>query len=423
MENGNNFTRRDFLIRASAAAVVASAPGLVHGQGSDKIKIGLIGCGGRGTGAASDALTGSEGVEIYAMGDVFEDRLKGSYQGLKDTFKERINVAPSRMFTGFDAYQSVIASGVDMVILATPPGFRPVHFAAAVEAGKHVFMEKPVAVDAEGVRSVLASAEIAKRKNLGVVSGTQRRHDLGYLEAMKRIHGGQIGDVVALYAYWNQGSLWMNPRQESWSDMEWQLKNWLYFTWLSGDHICEQHIHNLDVCNWAMKDQHPIKATCLGGREVRTDPAYGHIFDHFATEYEYANGVKLLSMCRQIDGTASRVSEHIVGTKGTSNANTSIKDHKGKSVWKWDGDRPNPYVLEHRDLVKSIRAGKPLNEAKRVAESTMTAILGRLSAYSGKEVTWDQAMASKISLMPTNLKMDMSLEVPPVAIPGRTNVL
>jgi predicted dehydrogenase len=309
---------------------------------------------------------------------------------------------------------------VDSVILTTPPAFRATHLRAAIEGGKHVFMEKPVAVDAPAVRSVIESADMAKSKNLAIVAGTQRRHDLGYNEAMKRIHEGQMGDVVALYAYWNQGGLWMHPRQEKWSDMEWQLRNWLYFTWLSGDHICEQHIHNLDVCNWAM-GKHPVKAVSLAGRQVRTDPAYGHIFDHFGTEYEYDNGVLMHSMCRQIDGTASRVSERIVGTGGTSDGNSWIK---GAKDWRWDPDaeRPNPYVLEHKDLIKSIRAGQPQNEGRQVAESTMTAILGRMAAYSGQEVTWDQAMASNVSLMPASLTMDAHLEVPPVAVPGKSGI-
>jgi predicted dehydrogenase len=352
------------------------------------------------------------------MGDLFPDRLAGAKNSFKNDLKENFKVTDDRAFVGWDAYQKVLASGVDVVILATPPTFRPIHFAAAIDAGKHVFMEKPVAVDGPGVRAVIAAAEKAKTKKLNVVAGTQRRHEIGYRETMKRIHDGQMGEVTALYAYWNQGGLWMNPRQPAWTDMEWQLRNWLYFTWISGDHIVEQHIHNIDVCNWAM-DQHPVKALSLAGREVRKDPAYGHVFDHFATEYEYANGVKMLSMCRQIDGTASRVSEEVIGTKGKSNANSFIK---GEKPWKFDGDRPNPYVEEHRHLYEAIRGGTYINEGVRVAETTLTAIMGRMSGYSGKEVTWDEALNSNVSLMPSKLEFG-SLTVPPVAIPGKSPII
>lgn len=411
----DNFTRRDILAAGAATSAALLMPSGVFAQGKEKMKIGLIGSGGRGTDAVMNAFAADPAITLWAIGDVFPERVTGSLNSLTERQKDRVDVG-DRKFSGFDAYKHVIASGCDYVILTTPPAFRPTHFKAAIEASKHVFMEKPVAVDAVGIRSVIESGELAKTKNLSVVTGTQRRHELPYLEAMKRIHDGQIGDVVACYAYWNQGSLWMHPREAAWTDMEWQLKNWLYFTWLSGDHIVEQHIHNLDVCNWAMNG-HPVKAVSLGGRQVRTDPAYGHIFDHFATEYEYANGVKMLSMCRQIDGTDSRVSEFVVGTKGTSNGCTSIK---GENPWRWEGDSPNPYMLEHRDLIKSIRDGAGVNEAKRVAESTMTAILGRMAAYSGKEVSWDAAIASQTSLVPEHLAMDMALTVPPVAVPGKT---
>lgn len=411
-------TRRDFLKTTTAASAAAMFPSGVFAQGSDTIKVALVGCGGRGTGAVIDAVNADKGVELVAMADVFRDHLESSVKTLRENIKGAFKVSNDRMFVGFDAYKKAIASDCQVVILTTPPGFRPAHLAAAVDAGKHVFMEKPVAVDATGIRSVLESSAKAADKGLGIVAGTQRRHDLAYNECMKRIHDGQMGDITALYAYWNQGGLWMHPRQPAWSDMEWQLRNWLYFTWLSGDHIVEQHIHNMDVCNWAMQS-HPVKAISLGGRQVRTDAAYGHIFDHFATEYEYANGVKMVSMCRQIDGTASRVAEHIVGTKGSSNANTTIK---GENAWRWDGDRPNPYMLEHRNLIASIRAGKVLNEGKQVAESTMTAILGRMAAYSGQEVTWEQAMASTMDLMPSKLEMG-ALEVPPIAVPGKTKAV
>lgn len=415
MQDFDRSSRRDFLKTTTAAAVASAIPAGVFANSSAQIKVGLIGAGGRGTGAANDAATAESGVVIWSVGDVFADRAESSVGYLKQELKDRCQVTKDRMFTGFDAYKKVLASGVDVVILTTPPGFRPTHLKAAIEAGKHVFMEKPVATDAPGVRSVFESADLAKAKNLCIVAGTQRRHDVAYREAMKRIHDGQMGEITACYAYWNQGGLWMNPRKPEWSDMEWQLRNWLYFTWLSGDHICEQHIHNIDVCNWAM-NAHPVSAVCLGGRQVRTDAAYGHIFDHFATEYEYANGVKLLSMCRQIDGTANRVSEHIAGSKGTSNANTYIK---GAKDWKWSGDRPNPYVEEHRHLYDAIKNGKYINEGRQVAESTLTAIMGRMSAYTGQQITWEQALKSQESLIPANPQMG-SIQVPAIAVPGQT---
>jgi predicted dehydrogenase len=415
MDRISSMSRRDLLVGGTALATASLLPSGVFAQGSDSLKVGLIGCGGRGTGAVYDMVSAGKGITIWALGDVFEDRVRGSRDVFQRDLKENAKIADDRMFVGFDAYQKVVDSGVDVVILAAPPGFRPAHLKAAIEAGKHVFMEKPVATDSPGVRSVIASAQLAKQKGLNIVAGTQRRHDVAYREAMKRIHGGDLGEILALYAYWNQGGLWMNPRQPGWTDMEWQLRNWLYFTWLSGDIITEQHIHNIDVCNWAMQ-KHPVKAISLGGRQVRTDPAYGHVFDHFATEFEYDNGVKMISMCRQIDGTAARVSEDIVGTKGRSNANTVIR---GEKAWRWEGDRPNPYVEEHKHLLEAIRGGAYINEGVQVAESTLTAIMGRMAGYTGKEVTWEQALNSNVSLMPEKLEFG-PLEVPPVAMPGKT---
>lgn len=412
-----SLSRRDVLAVSAVGTAALLMPSGVFASGADTIRVGVIGCGGRGTGAAIDCLNADSSVKIVALADMFQDRITGCEKTLNDNAKGRIDIG-DRRFVGVDAFEKLVKTDVDLVILATPPGFRPIHLKAAIDSGKHVFMEKPVAVDAPGVRSVIESSDKAASKNLAIVCGTQRRHDVAYVEAMKRIHGGQMGDVVACYAYWNQGGLWMNVRQPNWGDLEWQLRNWLYFTWLSGDHIVEQHVHNLDVCNWAM-NAHPVKAVCLGGRQVRTDPAYGHIFDHFATEYEYANGVKMLSMCRQIDGTASRVSEHLVGSKGTSNANTTIK---GEKSWRWEGERPNPYMLEHRNLIKSIRDGKPLNEGRRIAESTLTAILGRMAAYTGQEISWNDAMNSQESLVPAKLSLDMQLGVPSVAVPGTTKL-
>lgn len=392
--------RRDAAAAVSAAAV--------------PLRVGLIGCGGRGTGAATDCANSSANVEIVALGDLFKDRLDSCRENLK-ALGDKLKVSDERCFVGFDAYQKVLGSGVDLVLLATPPGFRPLHLRAAIDAGKHVFAEKPVAVDPTGVRSVLESAELAARKNLGLVAGTQYRHHNGYIETIKRVHQGAIGDIVAAQCYYNTGGLWVRPREPGQSDMEWQCRNWYYFTWLSGDHIVEQHIHNLDVINWAL-GSHPLKALGTGGRQVRTDPTYGNIFDHFTIEYEYPNGVRVMSMSRQMDGCATRVEDRLVGSKGTSDAKSLIR---GTMPWRFEGPANNPYQQEHADLIASIRAGKPLNEGKQIAHSTLTAIMGRMSAYTGQEVTWEQAMNSKLDLVPKTFEMG-PLPVQPVAVPGKT---
>ena len=423
-------SRRDFLSTTLAAAAGATAlnlgaiAGTAHAAGSDVIKVGLVGCGGRGTGAAEQSINSSSNVKLHAMGDLFGDHLNNAKDKLAK-FGDKYDVADDRCFTGFDAYQKVIDSGVDLVILATPPGFRPTHIKAVIDAGKHLFTEKPVAVDGTGIRMVMAAAEDAKKKNLAVVAGTQRRHQLGYIEAMKRIHGGDIGEIVTARCYWNQGGLWSNERKagSNWSDMEYQLRNWLYYTWLSGDHIVEQHVHNLDVINWAMR-AHPVKAYAMGGRQVRTQPIYGNAFDHFAVDYEYPGGQHTLSMCRQIDGTDGRIAEAIVGTKGTYDLDSGTyvyRPNGGKAERTRGRDikERNPYEQEHIDMVESIRSGHPLNELKTVAESTLTAIMGRMSAYTGKTVTWEQALESKLDLMPKDLKFG-PLPTPPVAVPGDT---
>jgi predicted dehydrogenase len=417
----DSLTRREFLKASAGVTIGAIATGLpahafVHAQGSDKLRVGLIGCGGRGTGAARDASFADKGVEIYALGDLFRDKLDACRQNLQ-SLGEAFNVSNDRCFTGFDNYKGVIASGVHVVILATPPAFRPLHFQAAVEAGKHVFMEKPVAVCPAGVRMIIEAGEKAKQKGLAVVAGTQRRHDFGYRETIKRIHEGAIGRIVAGYCYWNQGGLWAVPKQEGWSDTEWQIRNWLYFTWLSGDHIVEQHIHNIDVINWVL-GTHPVRALAMGGRQVRTDPLYGHIYDHFAVEFEYPGGIRVLSMCRQIDNCANRVGEWVVGTEGVADPSGWIQ---GKTEWRYEGARTNPYMQEHVHLIQSIRKGEPLNEARQVAESTLSAIMGRMSAYTGKEVTWEQAMNSQLNLLERvlNLREFGPMAVDPVAIPGK----
>jgi len=419
----SDLSRRDF-IRTSAVSLGATsalfaAPSAAWASGSDRIRVGLIGCGGRGSGAAADIVKGAEGIDLIAMGDLNPDRLASSRGNVAKALGDAYKVDDAHAFTGFDAYQKVIDSDVDLVILASPPGFRPAHLRAAVDAGKHIFTEKPVAVDPVGVRSVYESAEIARLKGLGVVAGTQRRHDTKYVEAIGRLHDGAIGEIVAGQVYWNQGGLWSVDRTPAMSDMEWQVRNWLYFTWLSGDHLVEQHIHNIDVANWALR-AHPVRANGVGGRQSRTDPKYGHIFDHFCVELEYPNGARIMSMCRQQDGTSRRTGENFIGTKGTSDGNSVIR---GENAWRWPEGAAtvNPYVQEHTNLVASIRAGKPLNELRQVAESTLTAILAREAAYTGQAITWDEIEASDLNLAPGPMGFG-PIAVPPVPLPGITKL-
>jgi predicted dehydrogenase len=418
-------SRRDFLRSSTAAAFAGSVAGTLsiarsaHAQGGDTLRVGLIGCGGRGTGAAAQALNADSNVKLVAMGDAFGDRLQTSLANLKkqSAIAQKIDVSPERQFVGFDAYKQVLESGIDVALLTTPPHFRPAHLKAAIEAGKHVFCEKPVAVDAPGVRAVLATCEEAKRKNLAVVSGLCWRYHTGKRETFKQIHDGAIGDIVAMQVSYNTGGLWMHPRQPHWSDMEWQLRNWLYFTWLSGDHNVEQHVHSLDKAAWAMHDEPPVRAIGLGGRQVRIQPEFGHIFDHHAVVYEYANGVKLFAYCRQQDGCAVDVNDHIFGTKGRCD----VMKHRitGEKPWRYDGPDSNMYQLEHNELFTSIRSGKPINNGLYMTRSTMLAILGRMATYTGQVITWDQAMASTEDLTPPSYEFG-PLPTPPVAMPGIT---
>ena len=422
-------TRRDILKTTAAASAAAAFANLgsnfAHAKSTDAIRVGVIGCGGRGTGAAGDCVNTNNNVHLIAMADLFPDRLAESKKKLKESLGDNFKVTDDNCFTGFDGYQKVIDNkDVDLVILATPPGFRPIHIEAAANAGKHIFAEKPVATDGPGIRKVLAAAQTLKEKKRAFVAGTQRRHDVGYQEMIKRIHDGAIGELVGGSCYWNQGFLWMFPRKPEWSDTEWMMRNWYYFTWLSGDHIVEQHVHQHDVMNWAFNG-HPVSAYGRGGRQVRTDPAYGHIYDHFAIEYTYPNGARVLSMCTQIDGTDARVSERLVGTRGTADPAGSIRGDTKATTFRFDRpkDALGPYQQEHKDLIDSIRSGKLLNEAQQVAESTLTAIMGRMAAYTGKEISWEQALNSQESLYPSKLEMGPgSIQVPAVAVPGKTKL-
>lgn len=424
--NGDKLSRRSFIKGSAAVSMAAMGAGAsrLFAAGSDKVRYGIIGFGGRAAGAASNAIHADPGVEIVAVGDLFDDHIDESLdkllngsQWVTKVPKENVKVTKDTRFTGWDCHKGVLASDVDVVILASTPHFRPMHVRAAVEAGKHIFMEKPVAVDPVGVRSILASCEMAKQKGLTVVAGTQKRHDPSYIEIMKRIQDGAIGDLVAAQCYYNTGFLWIKPRQPSWSDMEWQIRNWLYFTWLSGDHIVEQHIHNIDAINWAF-DGHPVKCVSIGGRQVRTGPEWGNIYDHFTTEFEFANGARTLSMCRQIDGCSERMSERVVGTKGI--AILEKREIQGQNPYKYEADRIDPYIQEHKDLIESMRQGKAINDGKNVAESTLTAVMARMSAYTGRELSWDWAMnASTLDLSPAKYEFG-PLPVELVAVPGKT---
>jgi predicted dehydrogenase len=356
-------------------------------------------------------------VRIVAVADLFKDRLE---QSLKNLAKhgEKVAVPADRQFVGWDAYQKVVASDANYIILASPPAFRPAHLKAAIEAGKHVFTEKPVAVDTAGIKQVYDLADLAKSKGLGVAAGTQRRHHGAYLETMKRVHDGAIGEVVALRVFWNQGGLWTKPRQPEWTDMEWQLRNWLYFTWLSGDHIVEQHVHNIDVGRWALGNKMPTRVFGVGGRQARTGAEYGHIFDHFGLDYEFEGGVHMLSMCRQQAGTPGLVAESLRGTKGQCDTQDGRNyEIAGPNAWKWSGEYTNPYQQEHTNLIASIRKGSPINELRQVADSTLAAIAGREAAYTGKVISIEQLMAAPESIVPAKLEFG-PIAVPPVPVPG-----
>jgi len=408
-------TRRDFLKGTAAVAAGAALAGIgthyVYAAGSDVLKVGLIGCGGRGNGAAGDCLkANASGVQIWATGDLWPDKAASA--------GKRHNIPAERCFGGFDNYKKVIGSGVDAIILGTPPGFRPIHFAAAIAAGKHVFMEKPVCVDPWGYREVVKAAEEATTKKLTVVAGTQRRHQNSYRECMKRVLDGMIGDVVGGAYYWMGGPVTHNrPRAPGMSDIEWQILNWYAWSWTCGDHIVEQHVHNLDIMLWAMKSP-PIKCIAVGGRQGRPEP--GNIFDHFGVEYEFPNGVRCASYCTHFNKASSRVSEFAIGTKGKTNCGGGI-DLFGGEKWNFSGENPNPYVQEHADFAASVRGTAPYaNEGKQVADSTFAAVMGRMAAYTGREISWKWATeTSKLKLGPENMEAFGPYEPHPVAVPGK----
>jgi predicted dehydrogenase len=431
-----DISRRNFLKAslAAGASTLVAGTGMVFASGSDKIRVGLIGCGGRGTGAGIiHCAQGAPGIELVAIGDIFQDHVSSAPEEIKTNLQKRnlpvdqiYKVTPETTYVGLDAYQKVIDSGVDMVILTTPPNFRPEHLRAAVDAGKHVFMEKPVAVDPVGVRSVLESSELAKKKGLTLVAGTQRRRQQSLREVIKRIHGGTIGEIVSGQCVRCGGAMrtWREDEKEQrpeWSDVEYQIRRWLFWTWLSGDFIVEMHVHNLDIMNWIMQS-HPVQCMGVGGRQARLEPEYGNVYDHFSAEYIYPNDVRIEYIGTQIDKFTSRNDQRVVGTKGSAYMDAGNATIKGKNPYTFEGSQIDPAVLEYTEMIDSIRKGKAINEGQQIAESTMTAIIGRMSAYTGRALKWDWAMnVSQLNLMPSKLEF-LNLPGKPVAIPGVTEL-
>ena len=415
-------SRRDFVKQSTMLAGGIMAMPLVSKAGyfhsvDDTIKVAVIGCGGRGTGAALQALSTKQNVKLVAMADAFRDRLDESYNALTDgdegNVKDRVAVTEETKFVGFDAYKKVIPLA-DVVIIATPPGFRPIHFEEAINQGKHVFMEKPVATDPAGVKKVLEVAEVAKKKKLNVVVGLQRHYQTSYRELYKRVQDGMIGDITSGQVWWNNDGVWVRPRKPGQTEMEYQMRNWYYFNWLCGDHITEQHIHNLDVMNW-FKGAYPVKAQGLGGRQVRTGKEYGEIYDHHYVEYHYADGTIMNSQCRHIKGTYAIVDEMLVGTKGVVKCGAAEITSKGKSLFKFDKSKENePYQNEHDELFAALAKGEyKFADAENGAKSTLTSVIGRMATYSGQIIEWDKTLNSGISIQPAKYDWD----APPPVLP------
>lgn len=432
-----NFFKDSGLLLAGGALVGGqlSLARAAHAYGADTIRVGLVGCGGRGTAAVIQALNTTGGdVRLTAMADVFESNLQSAFRAIHGKHPQRVEVTPDTRFVGLDSYQRVLQSDVDVVFLATPPGFRPLHFEHAVAAGKHVFMEKPVAVDAPGVRRVLAAGKIAAEKGLAVQVGLQRRHETRYRECVARLQDGIIGEPIFARAYWNGSGVWSRPRRPGQTELEYQINNWYYFNWLSGDHITEQHVHNLDIINWVMNG-FPTQAQGQGGRQVRTGESSGEIYDHHMIEYTYGNGARLLSQCRHIAGCWSNVGEHIHGTNGTCDISAArIFDRRGGLIWESDAQEiaGKGWQQEQIDFFAAIRNGQSPNETEYAAHSTLTAIMGRMASYSGKLISWKNALSSNLSLADVTAlhSFDSPAPVQPnqnglydIAVPGKTVVI
>ena len=430
MNKKKKTSRREFVKTTGAIAAgstLAMNFGIinsVYARKDNVLKVALIGCGGRGTGAANQALNAGDDTVLVGMADAFQDRIDTSILNLKKMHENRVKVDKKTMYNGFDGYKKLIDSDVDVVLLTTPPVFRPLHLEYAVSKGKHVFAEKPMAVDAPGIRKVLESAKKAKEQNLSLVSGFCWRYHNGKRETFKRVLEGQIGEVKAVYTTYNTGELWSKPWQPEWTDMEKKMRNWLYYNWLSGDHIIEQAIHSIDMGSWAMGDMKPLKAIGTGGRQVRTDKIYGNIFDHFSIIYEYENGAKSFHICRQQKDTARAYSVEVWGTKGRAIADVIRRKHEiiGENPWRFRGEGNDMYQQEHNELFASIRDGKPMNDGEWMAQSNMMGILGRTVAYTGAEISYNDALASKEALGPdpSTYTWDLKIDGPPIALPGIT---
>lgn len=428
----SNADRRSFL-KSTGAAVIGGtiAMPMINTHSSfarsntDTFRVGLIGCGGRGTGAASQALSADPDVILTAMADAFSDRLDQSYDNLLKKHPKKVQVSDESKFVGFDAYQKLIASDVDVVILATPPGFRPDHLTAAVEAGKHVFCEKPMAVDAPGVRKVMAAIKKTKEKNLALVSGFTYRYDNPRRALFGKVLDREIGGVKTVSTTRYGGTLWYKPRQPEWSDMEYKLRNWYYYNWLSGDFIVEMIVHSLDMMSWALGDKLPLRAIGTGGRQARVAEKWGNIYDHFAVEFEYEDEIRGMNFCRQQADCSNRNTVHIAGTEGNAWLGGNNFVITGKRNWRYRGEENNPYQTQHDELFASIRQGKPKNDGDFMANSTMLAILGRMVAYSGQTISWDEALNSDQEIGPAidQYSWDLKWDGPEVAVPGVTDVL
>lgn len=430
-----NFVKSSALVTAGMLLPGMELSAMANVFNDKKLKIAVVGCGGRGTGAANQALKADDNVELVAIADAFQDQLDKSLTNLQKAYEGtgKVNVKDKNKFVGFDAYKMAIDQA-DVVILATPPGFRPHHFEYAVNAGKHIFMEKPMATDVPGIRKVLDMAKVAKEKKLNVVVGLQRHYQNNYLAIADKIKEGAVGKITSGQVYWNSAGVWVRPRQAGQTEMEYQMRNWYYFNWLCGDHILEQHIHNIDVANWFL-GEYPISAQGMGGRQIRTGIDHGEIFDHHFVEFTYPSGAVISSQCRHQPGTWSKVGENFQGTKGRidmKDAGTAtIVDLDGNTMFEHRGkDDPNPYQVEHDRLFASIRNNEVISDAENGAKSTMTAILGRMATYSGKVVTWEDAMKSEKLLVPKDLSWDSTPpSMPdenghyPIPTPGVTDVI
>ncbi len=422
-------TRRQFLRRtataASLAALTAGIQARAYAAGGNTIKLGLIGCGGRGTGAAAQALNACKRAKLVAVADAFTDQIESSVKAVTKEHPDRVDVPANRRFAGMDAYQGVIDAGVDMVILCTPPGFRPLHFEAAVKANKIIFMEKPVATDVPGIRRMVAANEQAKQKNLMVAVGLNNRHQDGVRRIVQRVHDGAIGEVMFLRAYGNNAGVWVRPRQPGQSEMEYQMRNWYYFNWLCGDLIVEQTVHSIDLVNWA-KGDHPVEAQGMGGRQVRVGPEYGEIYDHHAVEYTYGDGAKTFLYCRHIPNCWTSGGGVAHGTKGEADLSRCLLSVRGQELVRFERGIAG-HQQEHNDLFAALEAGRTYNEGDFGISSTMTAILGRMATYSGQVVKWDDAMKSQIDLGPKRYAWDAEAPITPgpdhmyaCATPGKT---